>query len=177
MKIIVFPRYDSSQASTRVRVLQYLPFLEKAGIEIEVFPILGVHGISGRSTWFKFLISRIKSFYHVGKRLYKEKRKNSIIHLHSELFPFVPFCLEFCYLSFLGKTKYIIEFDDAWFHRYDSNKSFIIRAILGKKIDKLMKHSILVIAGNQCIADRAKLAGAHFIEIIPTVVDLTMYKK
>jgi glycosyltransferase involved in cell wall biosynthesis len=88
----------------------------------------------------------------------------------------MPFWLEYGYLSVLGKRKYIIELDDAWFHRYDANSSAIIRLILGKKINLLMKNSALLIAGNQYIADRGKLAGAQHIEIIPTVVDVEKYK-
>lgn len=176
MKIIIFPRYDSSQAATRVRVLQYLPFLMEAEIDVEIFPIINFDGISGRSNSLKFWKSRLKSYYRVGKRLFKEKGKKSLIHLHSELFPFMPFWLEYGYLLFLGKSKYIIELDDAWFHRYDAHNSTIIRLLLGKKINLLMRHSVLVIAGNQYIADRAKLVGAKRIEIVPTVVDFEKYE-
>jgi glycosyltransferase involved in cell wall biosynthesis len=175
MKVIIFPRYDSTQASTRVRVLQYLPFLKEAGIDFEVFPIINFDGISGRINSLAFWKSRLKSYYRVGRRLFKEKGKESLIHIHSELFPFMPFWLEYGYLLLLGKKKYIIELDDAWFHRYNANNSILIRLFLSKKIDLLMRHSVLVIAGNQYIADRAKLAGAKCIEIIPTVVDVEKY--
>jgi glycosyltransferase involved in cell wall biosynthesis len=148
----------------------------EAGIDVEIFPIINFDGISGRSNSIPFWKSRLKSYCRVGKRLFKEKGKKSLIHLHSELFPFIPFWLEYGYLLFLGKRKYIIELDDAWFHRYDAHKSIIIRLFLGKKINLLMRYSALVIAGNQYIADRAKLVGAKRIEIVPTVVDVEKYK-
>lgn len=176
MKILIFPRYDCTQASTRVRVLQYLPFLKEAGIDFEVFPIINFDGISGRINSLAFWKSRLKSYYRVGRRLFKEKGKKSLIHIHSELFPFMPFWLEYGYLLLLGEKKYIIELDDAWFHRYDSHSFALIRLFLGNKINLLMRHSILVIAGNQYIADHAKLAGAKCIEIIPTVVDVGKYQ-
>jgi glycosyltransferase involved in cell wall biosynthesis len=176
MKIVMFPKYDNSQASTRVRVLQYLPFLMEAGIDVEIFPIINADGILGQADCITFLRSRLKSYYRVGKRLFKEKGKKSLIHIHSELFPFIPFWLEYGYLLFLGKGKYIIEFDDASFHRYDDHNSTIIRLFLGKKINLLMRHSLLVIAGNQYIANRAELVGAKRIEIVPTVVDVEKYK-
>ncbi len=176
MKIIIFPRYDHSQAATRMRVVQYLPYLKEVGICVEVFPILRSSGISGRSGIFLFIGSRLKSYYRVGKKLFKERGTESIIHIHSELFPFVPFWLEYGYLSLLGKRKFIIELDDAWFHRYDAHKSQIIKLLLGAKINLLMKHSTLLIAGNKYIADRGRLAGAKYIEIIPTVVDVERYK-
>lgn len=175
MKIIIFPRYDYTQAATRVRVQQYIPFLEAAGVNFEVFPVLMSDGISGRSSIVRFILERIKSYFRVTKKLISEKEKTSIIHIHSELFPFIPFFIEFRVLSFLGKEKFIIELDDAWFHRYDNSRNKIVKAFLGKKIDLMMKHSILVIAGNQYIADRAKSAGALHIEIIPSVVDMKRY--
>jgi glycosyltransferase involved in cell wall biosynthesis len=177
MKILAFPRYDFTQASTRVRILQYLPFLEKAGIDIEIFPILDFNGISGNSIKLTFWKSRVMSYLKVGKRLIKEKNKNTLIHLHSELFPFIPFWIEYGFLSLFGKKKFIIELDDAWFHRYDNHKSIFVRIFLGKKINLLMRNSVLVIAGNQYIADRARISGAKRIEIIPTVVDVEKYKK
>ncbi len=176
MKVIIFPRYDSSQAATRMRVIQYLPYLKDAGICVEVFPILSSSGISGRSDLFSFFGSRLKSYFRVAKRLFTERGKESIIHFHCELFPFAPFWLEYGYLSFLGKRKFIIELDDAWFHRYDAHRSLFVRLFLGAKIDLLMKHSALLIAGNQYIANHGKMAGAKLIEIIPTVVDVNKYK-
>jgi glycosyltransferase involved in cell wall biosynthesis len=177
MKIVIFPRYDESQAATRVRVIQYLPYLSDAGIDVEVFPILSSEGISGRSRLIPFIISRIESYLRVSRKLFKEKGNDSIIHIHSELFPFVPFWIEFGYLYFFGKKKFIIELDDAWFHRYDAHKYLIVRLLLGGKIRRLMNRSSLLIAGNQYIADYGKAAGAKYIEIIPTVVDVDRYKK
>ena len=148
----------------------------EAGIDVEIFPIINSDGISGQYKILIFLKSRLKSYYRVLKRLFKEKGKKSLIHIHSELFPFIPFWIEYGYLFFLGKRKYLIELDDAWFHRYDDHNSTIIRLFLGKKIDLLMRHSLLVIAGNQYIANRAELVGAKCIEIVPTVVDVENYK-
>jgi glycosyltransferase involved in cell wall biosynthesis len=175
-KILAFPRYDFTQASTRVRVMQYLPSLKEAGIEIEIFPIIDFNGISSNSNRLIFWKSRLKSYLKVGKRIIKERNKSTLIHMHSELFPFIPFWIEYGFLSLFNKAQYIIELDDAWFHRYDNNKSSFVRKILGKKISHLMQNAILVIAGNQYIADYARNSSAKRIEIVPTVVDVEKYK-
>jgi len=177
MKILIFSRYDFSQASTRVRFLQYFPFLKEEGFDVQIFPIIKNNGISGRKNIFFLVQSRLKSFYRVGKRLFMEKGKKTLILIHTELFPFLPFWLEYGYMLLLGKRNYVIEFDDAWFHRYDANKSWLVRMCLGRKIYSLMRHSVLVIAGNQYIADHAKFSGAKHVEIIPTVVDFEKYKR
>ncbi|GHE76999.1 hypothetical protein GCM10019059_40240 [Camelimonas fluminis] len=47
--------------------------------------------------------------------------------------------------------------------------------VLGRKIDRVMARSALVMAGNPYLADRAHKAGATWVEIVPTVVDADAY--
>jgi glycosyltransferase involved in cell wall biosynthesis len=176
MELIIFSRYTASQASTRVRFLQYIPALTDVGFKVEIFPILVDASIFGRSGLLSSVGSRIKSFGHIALRLLRDRRHEIAIHIHFELFPWLPYFLERCILLLAGKKKYTIELDDAWFHSYDENKSPIIRFIFGKKIDKLMRHSTLVIAGNEYIAGRARRAGAPRVEVVPTVVNVDRYQ-
>jgi len=71
--------------------------------------------------------------------------------------------------------RYIVDYDDALFHRYDRHRSWLIRSLLGRKIDSVMRHAALVVAGNDYLAERARAAKARRVEIVPTVVDLTRY--
>jgi len=48
--------------------------------------------------------------------------------------------------------------------------------LLGQKIDSVMRHAAIVIAGNNYLAERAYRAGANRVEIIPTVVDTERYQ-
>ncbi len=70
---------------------------------------------------------------------------------------------------------FMADYDDAKFHRYDMHRSLVVRALLGGKIDRVMREVALVVAGNPYIADRATAAGAWRVEILPTVVDLSRY--
>jgi glycosyltransferase involved in cell wall biosynthesis len=72
-------------------------------------------------------------------------------------------------------VPYVVDYDDAVFHRYDQHQSPVVRRLLGKKIDRVMRDAALVVAGNEYIKTRARLAGAKRVEIIPTVVDLNRY--
>jgi hypothetical protein len=51
----------------------------------------------------------------------------------------------------------------------------VVRALLGRKIDSVMRRADLVLAGNPYLAERARTARANRVEIIPTVVDLERY--
>jgi glycosyltransferase involved in cell wall biosynthesis len=73
------------------------------------------------------------------------------------------------------KIPYVVDYDDAVFHRYDMNPNPVIRMFLKDKIDHVMRNSKLVIVGNQYLAERAIGAGANRVEILPSVVDVSQY--
>lgn len=93
--------------------------------------------------------------------------------LEKELFPFCPAIIE-RFFGLLG-IRYVVDYDDAIFHNYDQHRFWLVRKILAKKIDVVMRHSALVTAGNDYLAQRARDAGAKNIEVIPTVVDVDRY--
>jgi glycosyltransferase involved in cell wall biosynthesis len=70
----------------------------------------------------------------------------------------------------------VVDYDDAVFHHYDLYPNFLLRYLIGRKHQVLMRKAALVVAGNQYIADYALRAGAHRVEILPTVIDLKRYK-
>ena len=47
MKVVFFTRYDTLGASSRLRFLQFIPFLEKSGFEVEVFPFFDNSYLTG----------------------------------------------------------------------------------------------------------------------------------
>ncbi len=73
------------------------------------------------------------------------------------------------------KIPYVVDYDDAVFHRYDMNSNPLIRVFLKHKIDHVMRHAALVITGNEYLADRAITAGAPKVEFLPSVVDVSQY--
>jgi glycosyltransferase involved in cell wall biosynthesis len=172
MRILLFTRYGRLGASSRVRSLQYLSFLEKSGWKVDVSPLFSdayIQALYGRKRRGGLVVS---GFLQRLKML-GCARKYDLIWIEKELFPFMPAWAE-RYLNLLG-VPYVVDYDDALFHRYDSHRSWLVRALLSRKIDAVMRHAALVVAGNQYLADHAHTAGARRVEIIPTVVDLERY--
>ncbi len=173
MKVLLLSRYGRLGASSRVRSFQYLPFLESKGWQVDVSSLFsdnylqalydsqprGTQVIAGYFKRFKVLV---------------QAKKYDLIWIEKEAFPFMPVLVE--HLLFKTGVPYIVDYDDALFHRYDKHHNGFVRLLLGHKIDAVMRHATLVIAGNEYLAQRARTAGAQRIEIIPTVVDLTRYK-
>ncbi|WP_230714529.1 glycosyltransferase family 4 protein [Marinobacter shengliensis] len=97
-----------------------------------------------------------------------------VIWIEYEVFPYFPAFVERL-LRLFGKP-YVVDYDDAVFHNYDRSGNRLIRALLGNKIDAVMRNAACVVAGNEYLALRARKAGARRIERIPTVVDRERYQ-
>jgi len=172
-RILYFPKYTRQGASSRLRTFQYLPLLEKKGIIVHVSSffndqyLLELYNKKPISKWnvIRCYIRRFKEIFIISKF--------DLVIIEKELFPYLPAWIE-RYLSYRG-IKYIVDYDDAIFHNYDLNRSYIVRYFLGNKIDAVMAKSWKVFSGNAYISERAKIAGAKNIIHIPTVIDTERY--
>jgi glycosyltransferase involved in cell wall biosynthesis len=100
-------------------------------------------------------------------------RKYDVVWLEKEVLPWLPALAE--RLIRAAGIPFVVDYDDATFHGYDMHSSVIVRTLLGRKIDRVMRKSSIVIAGNDYLAERARKAGASRVEYLPTVVDLDHY--
>lgn len=172
MKVLFLTRYGRLGASSRVRTLQYLPFLASQGIEVTFKPLFSDAYLkalySGGSRWWE-----VTKGYLVRIQALLTASKYDVVYVEKELFPFLPAIAEL-FLK-LARVPYVVDYDDALFHRYDCHSNALIRRLLARKIDRVMKLSSQVIAGNRYLADRAVNAGAQQVKIIPTVLDIERY--
>ena len=197
MKILLFSRYSTNGASSRIRSFQYLPYFESMGWSVDVEPLFDNGYIESlyklrqseqaESSIEKKYLSQtdvpasVLSKDKTGILMAYAKRlslvcnsgKYDLVWIEKELFPWLPPWLEGI-ISRLG-IPYIVDYDDAIFHKYDLNKSGIVRLLLGNKIKTVMRGAQAVIVGNAYLAEYAHRAGAIRVEIIPSVVDLSKY--
>lgn len=172
MKILYFTKYSRNAGSSRLRSYQYFPWLEKAGMKVEVSPLFSEAYLqqlyAGKSTKKEAL----KGYFKRLLKLFSLGNYDNIV-IEKELFPYMPAFAE-CLLQKL-KVKFITDYDDAIFHNYDQSTHPVIRKVLGNKIAHAMRYSAQVVVGNSYLAEYAQRAGAKTIEIIPTVIDLERY--
>ncbi|MDN3667866.1 glycosyltransferase family 4 protein [Echinicola jeungdonensis] len=173
MKILFLPKYTRTGASSRLRTYQYIPLWEKAGHQCTVAPFF--NDIYLEELYNKRKISKGNVWKCFWRRFgwVLRARQFDLVILEKELFPFFPAWLEKFWAG-MG-VRYIVDYDDAIFHNYDQHPQARIRKLLGKKIDRVMKNSFMVWAGNSYLARRASVAGAKNIKILPTSVDLNRY--
>ena len=173
MKILLLSRYDNLGASSRYRSYQYLPYLREKGFNITIAPLMD--NLYLQNLYSRKSVSRFRVARAYGQRLSYLFKSNQydLIWIEKEAFPWIPAWLESLFFKF--NVPYIVDYDDALFHRYDQHNSGIVRSFLGQKIDRVMRGAALVIAGNEYLAERAKLSGAKRVEILPTAIDIERY--
>lgn len=172
MRVNAFTKYDREAASTRQRVLQYLPHLAAAGIEVEIHPLLDdayVRALASGTSASKTSI--IAAYARRLKQLLSLKGAD-LVWVYAELFPWLPASFE--RLAFRSGTPLIYDFDDAFFHPYDDHANPLVRRALAGKLKPLIRGAAEVCAGNGYLKDYADGVGASAI-VLPTVVDINRY--
>lgn len=174
MKCHFFTKYTWAGASSRYRSFQYLPALKEAGLSFTVSPLfddayLEHKYLNGNARVYDVLRAFARRLWAVFTL-----PSSDVVIVEYELLPWFPAVLE-RWLAWRG-CRMIIDYDDALFHQYDEHPKPWVRLLLGRKIITVMRLAHTVIAGNAYLADYARRASVHRLEVIPTVIDLARYK-
>ena len=172
MEIIFFTRYGSQGASSRMRLLQYLPWFESAGMGCNVSPLFSNAKLLRRYRSGGYSLLELLSAFVQRIHALMRSPPSELVWIEKEALPWFP---AWCERWLLRRTPYVLDFDDAIFHNYDLHRFAWVRYFYGLRVDRLMRGARLVIAGNRYLADRAACAGAQWVEVIPTVIDLARY--
>lgn len=172
MRLLALTRYGGRAASTRQRLLQFIPALEEAHIETYVSPLFDddyMDALARRE--------RVSAAYVARSSIRRAQTLLTIqdydcVWLQYEAYPYAPAAIEKLFLK--RAKRLVIDFDDAIFHRYDRHKNPLVRAGLSDKISRLMERADLCIAGNAYLEEYARAYTRNTI-VIPTVVDTDRY--
>lgn len=172
MKILLLTRYDRLGSSSRLRFMQYLPYLQAQNLEFIVAPLFDDDYVRRLYAGQRNVMGVMRAYATRIQQLARWRRVDGV-WVEKELFPWLPACVEFAALP--SGVPLVLDYDDAVFHRYDQHANPIVRRILGRKLDSLMRRAALVMVGNDYLAERARASGAPRVEWLPTVVDLSRY--
>lgn len=175
MRVLALTKYGPLAASTRQRFLQYRPYLEVNGVTLDVEPLLGdgrLARIGGET--------KARGEGPIGlARLYRNRfaklrraRDYDLLWVQYELFPYLPGLFE--RLAGLARVPVVVDYDDAIFHTYDRHRRPIARALLGRKLEPLLKRAAACICGNDYLLDYARRFCPESV-LIPTVLDTDHY--
>jgi glycosyltransferase involved in cell wall biosynthesis len=172
MRVTAFTRYSRQAASTRQRLLQYLPRLREAGIEVEHHALLDDEYVKSLATGQAYPKARVAAAYFDRLRQLIGSRDSDIIWIYVELLPYLPAFIEKMAIS--GKAV-IYDMDDAFFHRYDDSPNSLVRGLFGGKHGDLLSHAAACTCGNDYLRDYAARFCPNSI-VVPTVVDTDIYR-
>jgi glycosyltransferase involved in cell wall biosynthesis len=171
VRILALTKYGPRAASTRQRIMLYQPALEAAGMTIDYRPLLDDEHVARLSQGRRTSLPDLAQAYARRLRTLPRARDYDLLWIHYELFPFLPLVERLA--GWTGRP-YVVDYDDATFHTYDSAKRSIVRGLLGRKLQPLMRGAAAVVCGNAYLQAYAARFAAR-TEIIPTVVDTDLY--
>jgi glycosyltransferase involved in cell wall biosynthesis len=171
MTVLALTKYGRLGASSRMRYLQYAHCFKQEGLQVKVRPLLADNILQARYEKGHYGPSLIWAY---AKRLeaLMVRQQFDMVWIEKEALPWCPLWLE---LALLRGRPYVLDYDDATFHHYDQHVSYLVRRLFGRRLDGLMARAALVVAGNDYLAQRARDAGAKWVEVVPTVIDLARY--
>ena len=173
MRVAAFTKYGREAASTRQRVLQYVPHLESAGIEVDVHPLLDDGYVRSLASGIAASKVSIAAAYWRRFRQLAVAQSADLIWVYAEMFPWLPAGFE--RLALRSGKPVVYDCDDAFFHSYDDHSNPLVRRLLGRKLVPLIRASTAVCAGNEYLGDYARRFNDKIV-ILPTVVDTNAYR-
>jgi glycosyltransferase involved in cell wall biosynthesis len=178
LKVLFLTRYPVQGASSRYRVFQYLPFLERLGVQANVQSLMDAdmyalstqRGRTGRKV--------LATLGAVIRRLWalRKWRQYDLIYLQRELLPFGPPIVE-RWLKRRGAVL-MFDYDDALFIHKSSRYTPLASLIRSPdKVRQLFTIVDCTVAGNNWLRDAARDAGgvAETLEVAEDTARIPMH--
>ncbi len=172
LKVLALTKYERLGASSRLRTLQYLPWFKQAKIDVTVRSLVTDVQLRDRYKKGRYSVEDLLTAYAQRVRALMSRHHFNVLWIEKEALKWWPLWAE---QALLRGVPYVLDYDDAEFHHYDMHRLTWVRHIYGGRLDGLMAGASLVVAGNRYLAQRAQDAGAPWVEIVPTVIDLDRY--
>jgi glycosyltransferase involved in cell wall biosynthesis len=172
MRVAAFTKYGPMAASTRQRLIQYLPRLSAAGIEVDHHPFLPDDYVRGVAMGQRYPRRRTLRAYADRFRQLVAGTDADIVWVYAELFPYLPGSLE--KLAFRSGKPVVYDCDDAFFHAYDAHPDPRVRRLLGRKLEPLLRGAAAACCGNSYLENYVSRFCDNTM-LLPTVVDTGLY--
>ena len=170
IRVLGLSLYGPKAASHRVRLSQFQPGLEAAGIDLQIQSLLDdaylLRSFAGERPSLRALFT---AYSRRLQALFQADRFDLAI-VYGDLLPFLPGLLERQLLN----IPFIYDCDDAFFLKYRSGRLSLLHPLLGDKADRLMEAAAAVTAGNTWLATHARRFSSS-VTVLPSVVDTDQF--
>ncbi len=173
LRVLALAKYGELAASSRQRMVQYRQPLETQGILLKFAPLLsneyvksisaerGMHGWSVLQGYFR----RVRQLLSL--------QNFDVAWVQCDLLPYVPGFLERPLLP--NTIPIVYDCDDAIFHTYNLHKNPLVRRVLGRKLEPLLRRAKAATCGNDYLKAYAEQYCPNSA-VVPTVVDTQIYR-
>ena len=174
-RVYFYTKHENKGASSRYRSIQYFPMLRESGFEVIQRYLFSDAYLESKYKKNKiYLIYAIAAYLRRLLHILMDFRSSNVIYVEKEFFPYLPPFFEF--LAKVIRLKYIVDYDDAVWHNYDSNRFRFIRYLLSNKHKKIIGYAEKVVVGNDYLAQYAlKFHPKKKVTIIPTALSSNRY--
>ena len=163
--------YGHQAASHRVRLSQFQPGLESAGIDLRIHSLLDDAYLQRSFSGGRPSLRGLLAAYGRRIQALRQADRFDLAIVHCELLPFLPGWLE----RQLLQIPFLYDYDDAFFLKYRSGRLRLLQPLLGAKADRLMAAAMAVTAGNAGLATYASRFNSS-VSVLPSVVDTDHFR-
>jgi glycosyltransferase involved in cell wall biosynthesis len=173
-KLLVLTPYPNRSADTRYRISQYIPYLEDHGWQVTCKPFMDDKFFSMYNSTGKSIEKLLRTIFRLLIRIVDclQARNYDVVFIHKEAFAFGPPLLERIVKN--NQPNLIYDMDDAFWTHPTQFSQIGWRFRDSNRIQKIIRMSSLILAGNDYIADYAKKVNPNCI-YFPTVLDMGYY--
>jgi glycosyltransferase involved in cell wall biosynthesis len=171
-KGIVFAKYGDLAASTRQRFMQFHGDLAREGIEIEILPFLPNEYLRRTFAGRDYPLADTLRCYRTRLARILHRPKPAFLWIQYDALPFVPYAVEAAFMP--SGVPRVYDFDDAIFHQYEMHPNPVMRRLIGRKFEPMLRSAALTLSGNAYLNDYASRFCRH-AEIVPTVLDTEVF--
>jgi glycosyltransferase involved in cell wall biosynthesis len=175
MKLLALTRYTRKGPSSRYRFYNYRKLFGEEGVTMEIDPFFPDAYLDHRGIRKRFPAVLLAYGRRLGRvlELLRNPGRYDLVLVEYELFPWWPALFE--RLFRLRGVRYVVDYDDAVFHRYDRHRSVIVRRLLGDKIASVMRNARGVVVCNPYLEAYARRVNRKILRL-PTVPPTERYR-
>lgn len=174
MRVLLLSRYARLGPSSRIRCYQYLDYLHAHSVDVTCAPLLGDDYVTSFVSEQGRRPGLVAGAVLRRVRWLLRSRRFDLLWMQYEALPWFPDRFERWLMP--AGVPYVVDYDDAQFHRYDLHSSAAVRWLLSGKHDGIMARAAAVLTGNDYLAARARQAGAVTVRMLPSAVDVGHYR-
>lgn len=149
-----------------------LPVLQTQDILVDVDSFFDDEYLTRLYAGHRPAVMSLLGYYAHRFRTLMRRKPYDLIWLEKEALPWLPWWIE---RWLLGGRPYVVDFDDAWYLRYQQHPNPLVRVALAGKLAALVRASRVAIVGSAHLGEWARRMQAQRIVELPTTVDLSRY--